>query len=194
MKALRATDLRCSCLPKACSFVDISPSDPNTILLSQFATGVLRSTNQGRTWAVSNRGFLGADTYNFLPHPNGSILAPVTIYLTHFLLRGSATGQGWKFVPDAEGIQSISMHPRYQNILAGILDSYVAISSDAGATWSKRKFGNRKGVALSFDPVDPNTIYVAPEDWNDGYTIKSRGIFKTSDQGISWENVWTRHH
>ena len=63
-------------------------------------------------------------------------------------------------------------------------------SSDGGETWENIGLEAQRVISkIEIDPTDPNTIYVAslglPFTYND-----SRGLFKTTDGGKSWEKIF----
>ena len=77
-------------------------------------------------------------------------------------------------------------------VYAGTLFQGVWKTTDCGATWKVVATGTRsedvnRGMnwTLFIDPVDPNVVYT-----NSGYG--SNGLFKSTDGGVNWTDIWSR--
>jgi hypothetical protein len=77
-------------------------------------------------------------------------------------------------------------------VYAGTLFQGVWKSTDCGANWKLIATGMNaadvnRGMNWTFaiDPVDPNTLYT-----NSGYG--SNGLFKSTDGGVNWVDVWSK--
>ena len=87
---------------------------------------------------------------------------------------------------------AMAVDPVNQGTLySGTLFQGVWKSTDCGATWSKLEGGTNaadvnRGMnwTLAVDPADPETVYT-----NSGYG--SNGLFKSTDGGVNWTDIWS---
>ena len=77
-------------------------------------------------------------------------------------------------------------------VYAGTLFQGLWKTTDCGATWNIVATGQggkdiNRGMnwTLFIDPVDPNVVYT-----NSGYG--SNGLFKSTDGGVNWTDIWSR--
>jgi photosystem II stability/assembly factor-like uncharacterized protein len=79
-----------------------------------------------------------------------------------------------------------------EHAVRGVMTSYgdgVYKSTDAGKTWKKMGLDATQHIArIVIHPKDPNIVFVAAQGALYGRT-KERGIYKSTDGGISWESV-----
>jgi photosystem II stability/assembly factor-like uncharacterized protein len=79
-----------------------------------------------------------------------------------------------------------------EHAIRGVMTSYgdgVYKSTDAGKTWKKIGLDATQQIArIVVNPKDPNIVFVAAQGAIYGKT-KERGIYKSTDGGISWKNV-----
>jgi len=62
-------------------------------------------------------------------------------------------------------------------------------STDAGKTWKKMGLDSTQHIArIVVHPTDPNTVFVAAQGALYGKS-QQRGIFKSTDGGVTWKNV-----
>jgi photosystem II stability/assembly factor-like uncharacterized protein len=138
--------------------VAVSPHDPNLVLAGVDVAGIARSTDGGRTWAMSFTGLVRKNDYAvadiaFCPS------RPKQVY--------AAVGNTW--TGDAE---------------PGA-DSSLMVSEDAGLSWSRVSgdvsFGGhltrQRGKILIVDSKDPQHLWA-------GTTI--HGVLETRDGGKTW--------
>ena len=90
------------------------------------------------------------------------------------------------------GTFAIAVDPvNYGTVYAGTLFQKIWKSTDCGATWQAIATGANaaevnRGMNWTFaiDPFDPNVVYT-----NSGYG--ANGLFKSTDGGINWRDVWS---
>jgi len=77
-------------------------------------------------------------------------------------------------------------------VYSGTLFQGVWKTTDCGATWTKIATGMNaddvnRGMNWTFavDPVEPETVYT-----NSGYG--SNGLFKSTDGGVNWTDIWSK--
>src|SRR5687767_2144096 len=126
---------------------------------------------------------------------------------------GTATGGLWKTVnsgttwtvhfddlDDTVSIGDIAINPNDANTVwvgsgennnrqSGSWGNGIYKSTDGGVTWKHMGLGNSKHIArIIVDPVDHDIVYVAALGslWGAG---KERGVFKSTDGGLTWNNV-----
>ena len=79
-----------------------------------------------------------------------------------------------------------------EHAVRGVMTSHgdgVYKSTDAGKTWKKMGLDLTQHIArIVIHPKDPNIVYVAAQGALYGKT-KDRGIYKSTDGGVTWKNV-----
>ncbi len=173
-----------------------APSDPNIAYagIGGFFTpsyfdddrpgsGVLRSTNGGRTWVPANDSLTDdAHVGSLAVHPTdpGVVFAGTT---RDSLLRTADGGATWATVPGlGTRVSAIRIDPRDGNrLLAG--SGGIFRSTDGGVTWARAQGGPAPEsyvVDFAFDPTDASVVYAAD--------ILS-GVYRSEDRGASWAAV-----
>ena len=146
--------------------IAIDPQNPDTIYTtgyvhsSLFQNGpnqVYKSVDGGVSWSMANSGLTGTgDVYVLLIDP----ASPTTLYA------GALNPDGWAIYKTTDGAATwkrltagypLAIEPRSDTLYAA-LSGGLFRSTDGGATWIPS--GTLTGK-LSFDPVDPNTVYAA---------------------------------
>jgi photosystem II stability/assembly factor-like uncharacterized protein len=142
-----------------------SPVGNRTLYACAFGRGVYKSTDNGKTWSLKNRGLEGAQPFVWrLTRAGGGAL-----YLV--VARRSERGK----IGDEE-------------------DGALYKSIDGGERWVKMKLpeGTNGPMGLTLDPRDERRMYLAA--WGvarpDGDT--GGGVFLSTDGGETWRNVFDR--
>ncbi len=103
----------------------------------------------------------------------------------------SWTPLGPAVVPSGGGegrINAIAVNPANTSIIwAGASSGGLWKSTDGGSSWSTTTdaFATLGISAITLDPADPATIYIATGD-ADGLDTYSVGVLKSTDAGVSW--------
>lgn len=99
----------------------------------------------------------------------------------------------WKLGPrNINGrIKSLAIHPTNRNyLLAGAANGGVWRSTDGGASWNARWFGQLSMAigGIAFAPSNPNRVYAATgedtPDWGPSYG--GAGVYRSDNAGTSW--------
>lgn len=99
----------------------------------------------------------------------------------------------WKLGPrNINGrVKSLAIHPTNRNyLLAGAANGGVWRSTDGGASWNARWFGQLSMAigATAFAPSNPNRVYAATGEqtggWNPSYG--GAGVYRSNNAGGSW--------
>lgn len=96
--------------------------------------------------------------------------------------RWSQTGLAGGAAPPQPGAQVPALAVTGDRLLAsGGMGGAVFVSTDGGATWSRRNAGGFSVMGLAVDPATPATVYaVASSSW---------GVYKSTDAGETWQAV-----
>ncbi|WP_411029530.1 glycosyl hydrolase [Spongiimicrobium sp. 3-5] len=139
---------------------------------------------------------------------SGVIGDPLTYYMGITgggLWKTSDAGQRWNNISDGYfetgSVGAVSVSASNPNILycgmgehapRGVMTSYgdgVYKSTDAGKTWKKMGLEKTQHISrIIIHPTNPDIVYVAAQGALYGPT-KERGIYKSTDGGVTWENV-----
>lgn len=188
--------------------VNVNPLPQTTVYAGSLDNGVIKSTNSGLTWFMSNTGL----TYNHIQAMDISRSNPNIIYVGTDSLGGysncgvykSTNGANtWVLTPNTviqqRSIQAIVVNPTNPNIaLCGVFNAQsnttdgIYRTTDGGATWvaSSTGFGANKNIlALAMDPTNPNVVYAGTS-----FMPPSTGptyVYKSTDGGVTWTNSST---
>jgi photosystem II stability/assembly factor-like uncharacterized protein len=165
-------------------FVASSPADPETVYVgSRSGGGIYVSNDAGTTWRAANSGL----TETRITALTVSPADPATVYAGTQSGAFKTTDDGASWLPLGGGfpateVDAIAIDPRRpSNLYVCGGSGALAVSTDAGATWSN--IGNEDTTRaqpqrLAIDPQGA-TVYVA---------TALGGVFWTSDGGRSWDS------
>src|ERR1700748_55874 len=190
--------------------VNIHPTDPNVVFAGT-ADGVYRSTDRGKTFQRTNFPDKGVQIWSFLVDASDQKLvyaggSPISMY------RSEDTGETWRKLPNpgmpdravmpfACRVMRMAQHPsKPGTIFAGLEVNGVMRTTDGGETWKdcsdalvrlaqqphlKSKIvsdtsdeGMLDGHAIAISPADPDAVIVAVR----------MGLFRTADDGDTWQD------
>ena len=191
--------------------VFVHPTDPN-IVLAGTHDGVYRSTDRGKTFKRTNFPDKGMEIWSFLVDAGNPKLvyaggSPVAVY------RSEDSGETWKKLPDphmptrcvmpfACRVMRMAQHPNKPGTIFAALEVGGAMrTTDGGETWKdcsadlvrlaklphlKSKIasdsadeGMLDGHAIAINPADPDAVIIAVR----------MGLFRTADDGNTWQDM-----
>src|SRR4030095_15494383 len=171
--------------------IAVNPTQPSTVYAD--GLGVIRSTNGGRNWSLSNSGLGSTSIRLLLIDP----LTPSTIYAlaSSFgagVYKSTDGGNTWNLrtagMP-SNNVGSLAIDPVTPNILYAGFGSVIGSgthiykTTDGANNWVP--VGNAAittPVALVVDPHNHTTIYAADSS-------STGGIFRSLDSGVTWQLV-----
>jgi len=145
--------------------IRINPDDTNILYVTDVFSGINKSTDGGLTWEPKNKGIIGVGIDNFYP------------------------------------IFCATIHPHNSNVIWIGTKQFKGIykSADGGETWTRLVKGipdpEGQYAMLTFrqftvDPNNPDVVYASAEIEPDQFNYSKGKIFKTTDGGQSWFEVW----
>jgi photosystem II stability/assembly factor-like uncharacterized protein len=142
------------------SDIEVHPADFSTFFVSPSTGGIFKTTDNGRSWEPV---FDDAGT---------------TLAIGDMAISESDPEIIWAGTGEGSGEQSPS------SVGDGIYKSV-----DGGATWQNMGLaGTRHFTKIVIDPADPNTVFAAATGARWGAN-EERGIYRTTDGGVTWEKV-----
>ncbi len=138
----------------------VDPTDKKRIYAAVSAGGAFRSDDGGRSFRPINRGVRAENLPN--PYPE--------------------TGHN---------IHRLVMHPRYPERLYRQCYNGTYRSDDRGESWTEITDGlpSDFGYAIAVSPVDPDLVFVIPEESQHMRTTVDRRlrVYRSADGGLHWE-------
>lgn len=184
----------------------VLPTDPDTIFMNAYAGGVFISRDGGKTWQDSSSGYSGA-TINSVAVDSASPAFVVTASQLGVFesFNSGATWQGRTSQPELTNLETVAVDPGDRNIiLAGdLISGRMYRTNNGGFTWNLvlGPFGGstlseRRAIhEIAFSPSAPKTVYAATGisslELFEPRTDIGTGIFKSIDEGITWEPINT---
>lgn len=170
----------------------IDESDSNIIYACTIDEGVLKTTSGGLNWQSLNLGVPQTVQFPFFEitfDPNNKDIGYIASRWG--LFKSIDGGNNWNLTSllgDFDhSVYDVSIHPNssdtvYAGLIGWLTRKDLYRSADQGETWINLRLTNgEEGIAkILFDPVNPNTIYVA---------AFSNGIFKSTDNGVTWKEI-----
>lgn len=195
--------------------IRFDPDDPQTLIASSnTGSGVVKSTDGGRTWQEISNGVSPMNVFGLAldPTDKNTMYAGTAngrVYVTTD--GGSAWQLLWQYTEVDDAIWTLEVDPTDRDrLFAGMgdytgCDGRVYRSEDRGLTWDKVLDTDPaddwdKGFisSLTFDPITPTTLYVTTGigDWCGGGNPGDPnpvgfGVYKSLDSGDSWSPINT---
>lgn len=158
------------------------PTEPQTLYLAAFGSGVYKSVDGGRRWVAASRGLEDLSVLTLAIDP----VSPRTLYAGTdsgvFVSRDG--GETWRRPATAlagRNVRSLVVVPSNPMVLFAATNEGVARSRDRGASWTPRNTGLRSTDlrVLRLDPFRPARLFAA------GFG----GVFRSEDEGRHWHAV-----
>jgi photosystem II stability/assembly factor-like uncharacterized protein len=193
------------------------PSQPNVFYIGFDNGGVWRSTDYGSTWTPlfddQSTGSIGAiavapSNPNIIYVGSGAGIIRPDLAVGNGVYKSTDAGKTWTHLGlrDSQMIANIEVDPGNPNRLfvAALGHPYgpnaergIFRSTDGGATFQKVLFKDEytSGNDVRIDPRDPNTIYAALWQQQQGFFENGSfggtggGIFKSTDGGETWKQL-----
>jgi len=153
-----------------------------TIILGTEGAGILRSSDQGRTWVASNAGFSERFVFKLLFDPDGERVV-VAVWDAHGyggVFVSQRVGGPWVRLPEGlEGRQVLALALRGNTIFAGT-DAGIFVRESRAPSWTPLR------VLIDGREVLPRVteLLVSPSDALIAAT--STGVIQSSDGGVTW--------
>lgn len=181
----------------------VDPSNTNVIYaLSQYGN-LVKSVNNGNSFSGATSGISGADRKNWdTPIAFDPANPQILYYGANRLYKSVNSAASWSAIsPDLSNgphpgnlvygtIISISVSPLdSQKIVVGTDDGNVWLTLDGGTNWAlvSDELPERWVTKVLTDREEVNTFYVTFSGYR--YGENSGHVFKTSDNGTTWENI-----
>ena len=193
------------------------PSQPNVFYIGFDNGGVWRSTDYGSTWIPlfdhESTGSIGAIAVapsdpNIIYVGSGAGIIRPDLATGNGMYKSSDAGKTWTHLGlrDSQMIANIDIDPRNPNrLFVAVLghpygpnpERGIFRSTDGGATFQKVLYKDdyTSGDDVRIDPNDPNTIYAALWQQQQGFYENGAfggtdgGIFKSTDGGTTWRQL-----
>ena len=169
------------------TFIAFHPHRPDTIYANQF-----RSTDRGETWHELQRPVLA------LFPPAGDIVYSAEIAGDEVAVSKSLdAGETWTqpYEPlEVPEFYEVAVDPRDENriyLTTGlfgifVLEEGVWVNRSEADGLEADRFGGVPTRLITVDPVDPEVVYAG--NWI-AFRGHSNGIFRSTNSGVSWENI-----
>ncbi len=166
----------------------VHPTDPNIIYVSNFTSGLYKTTDQGKTWVLLQDDVLHANGYDIELDPEN----PDIIYFSAYkgIFKSLDGGQTWQKTLSRYLALDVEINPfDHQMLIAAAQNLYQSI--DYGTHWDNMGFGTVNTYTVEYDPNRPHVYFVGANfvEWYRKTSIVNYGICKTIDDGATFTPV-----
>lgn len=174
------------------------------------ASGLYRSTDDGRTWENLDIPAGDSDVWSVLGTEEGALYAGTN---DPYLYRSTDGGETWTELtgfrtlpsrgfwespadPHRARLRALESPPgRPERVIAGIESGGIHVSDDGGLTWHDHRKGNPDDIHQVL-PLSPDVYLVATgyldltlEYLGHGHALGAGGVYRTTDGGESWTRL-----
>ncbi len=175
--------------------VAVAPTDRNRIVIATSPSGILWSSDRGRSWnasvIITDESFFTGGIIAFDPQNARNVYIA-----SDHLLRSTDGGQTFTAMPLANIARAMAIDPQQSNViyLSGVNGSIngpalVLRSSDAGLTFEDALMGLGFVNGIIINPQDPRTVYVAgfvQRDFGEPYGAETNIVLRSTDGGVTF--------
>jgi hypothetical protein len=163
----------------------VDPTNPSIVYAATDEKGVIKTTNGGASWTVSNAGIstTGIDSFAIVPSLTHTVYAGTD----SGIFKSTDAGAHWSLAnPDTpmETVRSLAIDPVGVSTIFAGTDRGIFRSMDAGAHWAD--------VSASSAFLPSSTIHgiaVDPAAHTHVYLATSNGVWRSTDGGSNWTEV-----
>ena len=158
----------------------VDPTNPENLYLGLACDNMQRSTDGGQTWAVLDNSPLNVVAIAVSPQDPNTIYASADDFSGGGgIYKSTDGGLTWNALAWDLGGYQVAVHPKEPDVIYSWTYPGLSKSTDGGETWTRVDANLPQGTitAMTLDPDDPNTLYVAHG---------SRGIYRSTDGGTTW--------
>lgn len=191
----------------SCGILDIAiaPSDTNIMfattgdasgwnLFKTFSVGILKSTDAGETWKLSNATFNLSDSVycgRIVIHPeNPNIVYAAT---SQSILKTEDGGNTWTETLGGYAFRDLKFNPNNPNIIYATTfsydePSYIFVTEDGGEKWFVSKsLPDACRIELAVTPDNPELVYAVSAHKNINYGME--GLYVSRSNGLVWDTL-----
>lgn len=160
--------------------IAFDPIDPTIMYVGTNGRGIFQTNNQGESWTQTGMRFGAFPSIDIHPTNPKTLIAASQ----NTLLQSLDQGLGWQIIYSESAGKEITgiLYDRYNpdHIIATTFDGAFLMSRDQGVNWEVISRLPTEIVGIAMNPGDTRILYAR--------TI-ARGLYKTQDQGKTWNNV-----
>jgi len=166
--------------------IALDPHDPKILYAVTSNYGILKSSDGGATWGLSNQGLISYTHHALVVNP----LHPNVVYVGSWsggISKSVDHGVHWTGVNDGLGntaIESIALDPATPEILYAATTGGVFKSPDGGRSWRPYSEGLPVDRVGNFE-----CLLVPPSGPIELFLGTSHGLFKREKEALAWEPV-----
>ena len=168
----------------------IDPVTPSTAFAGTIASGVLKTTDGGASWATANVGLATTNIVALVIDPS----TPTTLYAATDMgvFKSTDGGQSWAAANQGldwggDVVYALAVDPRLPATLYAGTPAGIFKTTNGAATWTpvNAAFEGQPVGPISIDPTVPSAIYISVATAFDVTTV-----FKSIDGGASWASIY----
>jgi photosystem II stability/assembly factor-like uncharacterized protein len=176
----------------------IDPLLPANVFAGTLADGVYKSPDGGRRWLPRNagiqKGTISANVNQLIFHPVDSqiLYAATTVGVFRSMDGGESWTERMRGMNEINFVVALAIDPEHHNIIYAGTSGGVYRSFDGSENWVKINSGLVPGDAkMASMALGVNQLIIDPSDTKVIYAGTTKGLFKTSNKGMSWSKITT---